>query len=161
MSESTFERLTKKADEAQASRRRRLLLGAGAVVGAGVLGLLASVGSREIGLWTDEAPPPAQAGWSAFVKLPDLTVNLRPTSKVKLLKIGVTLRTAPDKAAELATLEPVLIDGMQDYLRQLDEHDLEGNAGLARLREGLLRRSRLLAAPVPVEDVLLRTMILQ
>lgn len=159
MSESTFDRLTKALPAPEAKKDRKpLYLGAAAVGAALLVGLAAGFGTGSL------APPPepaVAAGATGFHPLPDLLVNLRPTSAAKLMKLGLTLRTAPARQAELAALEPLLLDGMQDYLRTLDQHDLDGREAMDRFRAELLRRARLLADPVPVDAVLVRTLVLQ
>lgn len=159
MAETSFDRLSKALPPpAKAGQRRRLILVAAAALGAGVLGLAAGAGWERAADLLAPAPPPP---FSVFHPIPDLTVSLRPTSSVKLMKIGVTVAVSNQHQAELAALEPVIVDGLTLYLRQLDEHDLEGAAGLERLKADLAHRVRLLAEPVPVQNVLLRTLILQ
>lgn len=159
MVESTFDRLSKRLPPPKdTARQRRLLIVATAGLCAGAVGLAAGMGRDWIAERFASPPPVATA---TYHQVPDLTVNLRPTASVKLMKIGVTVQVPSDRLAELTALEPVIVDGLTVYLRQLDEHDLEGAAGLERLRADLAHRVRLLADPVPVDDVLLRTLILQ
>jgi flagellar FliL protein len=139
-----------------------MLIGAAALA-AGALGLGVGLGRERIVDLLRPAPPPVT---TVFHRLPDITVNLRPGSDPGLLKIGITLRlTAADAAnaadaAGLAAVEPVILDGLTAYLRQVDAADLDGAAGLEDLRARLLHRVRLLAEPVRVDEVLLRTLIL-
>ena len=166
MTESSFERLAAshaarqgKPGSTSPDRRKILLIG-GAALAAGVLGLGVGLGRGRIADLLRPAPPPVT---TVFHRLPDMTVNLRPGSDPGLLKIGITLRlTAADAeaAAALTAAEPVIIDGLTPYLRQLDAADLDGAAGLEDLRARLLHRVRLLAEPVRVDEVLLRTLIL-
>ncbi|MFV3076814.1 flagellar basal body-associated FliL family protein [Niveispirillum fermenti] len=158
MTESTFDRLEKRLPPPGLNIRKHLFV----VVGVFLLG---AVGGLLAGRMNTVPAPPAAAGPATpadrFVMLPELTVNLRSTASVKLMKIGVTLTTAPDQNRKLSELEPLLLDEMQQYLRALDENDLEGRIGVETLRAELLRRLRAVADPVPVESVLLRTLILQ
>jgi len=104
--------------------------------------------------------PPAQA---AFLDIPDIIVNIQtPDSTPAYLKLSVTLEL--DKVEEKATIEPVMpriIDRFQGYLRELRVEDIRGSAGVMRLKEELLRRVNLAAAPTPVREVLLKEMIVQ
>ncbi|WP_029011649.1 flagellar basal body-associated FliL family protein [Niveispirillum irakense] len=160
MTESTFDRLEKRLPAPGQKDRRQLLVVGAALLAGAVAGVV-------VGRMSVDAPPAQEASplsvnaAERFIVLPELTVNLRPTAAVKLMKIGVTLSTDGEHRAALAALEPVLVDGMQQYLRTLDENDLEGRTGVETLRAELLRRIRLMADPVPVESVLLRTLILQ
>ncbi|MFV3126407.1 flagellar basal body-associated FliL family protein [Niveispirillum sp. KHB5.9] len=161
MTDSTFDRLEKRLPPPGPNTRKHLYIIAGVfIIGLGA-GLIA--GRMQTQDAVDEVAAAAAAAASAdrFVVLPELTVNLRSTATVKLMKIGVTLRTVPDQRQKLAELEPLLVDEMQQYLRALDENDLEGRLGVETLRAELLRRVRTIAGPVPVDAVLLRTLILQ
>ena len=104
--------------------------------------------------------PPAQA---AFLDIPDIIVNIQtPDSTPAYLKLSVSLEL--DKVEEKATIEPVMpriIDQFQGYLRELRVEDIRGSAGVMRLKEELLRRVNLAAAPTPVREVLLKEMIVQ
>jgi flagellar FliL protein len=109
---------------------------------------------------TQDKLPPAQA---AFLDIPDIIVNIQtPDSTPAYLKLSVSLEL--DKMEEKATLEPVMpriIDQFQGYLRELRVEDIRGSAGVMRLKEELLRRVNLAAAPTPVREVLLKEMIVQ
>jgi flagellar FliL protein len=104
--------------------------------------------------------PPAQA---AFFDIPDIIVNIQtPDSTPAYLKLSVALEL--EKAEAKAAIEPVLpriTDQFQTYLRELRVEDIRGSAGVMRLKEELLRRVNLAAAPTPVRDVLLKEMIVQ
>jgi flagellar FliL protein len=109
---------------------------------------------------TQDKLPPTQA---AFLDIPDIIVNIQtPDSTPAYLKLSVSLEL--DKMEEKATLEPVMpriIDQFQGYLRELRVEDIRGSAGVMRLKEELLRRVNLAAAPTPVREVLLKEMIVQ
>jgi flagellar FliL protein len=104
--------------------------------------------------------PPAQA---AFFDIPDIIVNIQtPDSTPAYLKLSVSLEL--EKTEEKTAIEPVLpriVDQFQTYLRELRIEDIRGSAGVMRLKEELLRRVNLAAAPTPVRDVLLKEMIIQ
>ncbi len=110
-----------------------------------------------------EAPPPKE---SAFFPLDDkdgMLVNLNsPGRKTNFLKIKITLQM-DNKADEavLKNLRPRILDTFQSYMRELRLEDLKGSAGLYRLREELLLRVNLAAAPVKIDDVLFEEMLVQ
>ena len=85
-----------------------------------------------------------------FVDLPDVLVNLaNPNAdRTKYLKIKIVLEV-PDQslADQIKPLMPRVMDAFQTYLRELRTSDLEGSAGLYRLREELTRRVNTAVAP--------------
>ena len=109
------------------------------------------------------APDKLPSEKAAFLDIPDIIVNIQtPDSTPAYLKLSVSLEL--DKAEEKATIEPVMpriIDQFQGYLRELRVEDIRGSAGVMRLKEELLRRVNLAAAPTPVREVLLKEMIVQ
>jgi flagellar FliL protein len=56
---------------------------------------------------------------------------------------------------------PRVKDELQAHLRELRLEDLNGSEGVMRLKEELLRRVNVAAAPYKVRDVLLKDMIVQ
>lgn len=99
----------------------------------------------------------------AYFDMPDLIVNIQTADgNAAYLKLGVSLElaSAAEKAG-LQALRPRIVDQFQAYLRELRVDDLKGSAGVLRLKEELLRRVNMAAAPYPVKDVLLKEMIVQ
>lgn len=98
-----------------------------------------------------------------FYDVPDIIVNIQSAdSAPAYLKLSVSLEL--DSAAERAgmvALQPRIVDQFQGYLRELRLDDLKGSAGVVRLKEELLRRINVAAAPYRVRDVLLKQMIVQ
>ena len=99
-----------------------------------------------------------------YYNMPDLLVNLnagagRRTSFLKLT-MAVELRSIDDAGAFEANL-PRIVDNFQIYLRELRPEDLRGSSGFLRLREELLTRVQLAAAPARVNDLLFREMLVQ
>lgn len=107
--------------------------------------------------------PPPKPRPAVFYDLPDLLVNLSTNGrKSHYLKISISLEL--ENASDVQQVEAVLpriIDNFQVYLRELRVEDLRGSAGLTRLREQLLARINLAAAPARVSDVLFREMLVQ
>jgi flagellar protein FliL len=155
---------------AKGGGRGKLLLLAGAPL------LLAAVGA---GLWFSGVLPgmlgmnkPAEvAGVAApagprvpvFFDMPDIVANLnapgRRTSYIKL-RSKLELAKAEDAAAITAAM-PRLLDLFATYLREIRPEELRGSAGTQRLREELMARASIAAAPARVTDVLFIELLLQ
>lgn len=106
---------------------------------------------------------PLVAPQVAFFDMPDIVVNIQTADGTPAyLKLSVSLELdAADEKAGLQTLMPRIVDQFQSYLRELRVDDLRGSAGVMRLKEELLRRINVAAAPFSVRDVLLKEMIVQ
>jgi len=99
----------------------------------------------------------------AFNDVPDIIVNIQSADgSPAYLKLSASLEldTADEKAG-MTALMPRVVDQFQGYLRELRIDDLKGSAGVLRLKEELLRRVNVAAAPYHVRDVLLKEMIVQ
>jgi flagellar protein FliL len=106
---------------------------------------------------------PATPPQIAFYDVPDLIVNIQTSDgTAAYLKLSVALELYTDQEkAGLQALMPRIVDQFQGYLRELRTDDLKGSAGIMRLKEELLRRTNVAAAPYRVRDVLLKEMIIQ
>ncbi len=106
----------------------------------------------------DAAPPDV-----VFYDLPEMLVNLNTGGgKASYLKIRVALEVEGKKTiAELEDQLPRIIDNFQIYLRELRLEDLNGSAGMFRLKEELLARVNTALAPIRVNDVLFKEMLVQ
>ncbi len=98
-----------------------------------------------------------------FVELPEMVANLnapgRRASFVKL-KARLELSKESDQAA-FAAAQPRVIDLFQTYLREMRPDELRGSAGTYRLREELIARASLAAAPAQIIDVLFSELLVQ
>jgi flagellar FliL protein len=72
----------------------------------------------------------------------------------------VELARAEDSAALTAAM-PRLLDLFTTYLREIRPEELRGSAGTQRLREELMARANLVAAPVRINDVLFQEILVQ
>jgi flagellar FliL protein len=133
-----------------------LILGGGGAAFTGMLG----------GSETENAAEPAeeeeeQVG--TFYDLPEMLVNLSTNGKkLGFLKLRVALELKEPEATEhVEAVLPRIIDNFQTYLRGLRMEDLNGSAGLYRLREELLLRVSAAVKPVEVKDVLFKEMLVQ
>jgi flagellar FliL protein len=100
---------------------------------------------------------------AVFFDMPELLVNLNTGGRrVSFLKLSVALElTDPADVPKIQILMPRLIDSFQVYLRELRIEDLQGSAGVYRLREDLLARVNETAKPVAIKDVLFKEMLVQ
>lgn len=100
---------------------------------------------------------------SVFFDLPDMTVNLSATpERPQYLRVKITLEA--ENNAIIDAVKPVMpriVDAFQVHLRELRVTDLEGSAGLFRLREELTRRVNLAIAPNRIRAVLFKEIVVQ
>ena len=98
-----------------------------------------------------------------FYTLPDMVVNIQSADgRPTFLKLKLTLETSdPHLASTLQAEAPRLQDMFQGFLRELRPEDLAGSAGSHQLRQELLRRANLIAAPGHVDAVLIEEMLVQ
>jgi flagellar FliL protein len=100
---------------------------------------------------------------AVYVELPEIVANLnaglRCSAFIKL-QARLQLARAEDKPALLAAM-PRLLDMFQTYLREMHPEELRGSAGTWRLREALIARANIAAAPARVTDVLFTEMLIQ
>src|SRR5260370_10595213 len=85
----------------------------------------------------------ATAKPSGFLEVPDMLVNLSspPGEGVQYLKVKVVLEVKEERQVEaIKPTMPRVTDIFQTYLRELRVSDLNGSAGLFRLKEELTRR---------------------
>lgn len=136
-----------------------LVLGGG---GAGAyFFLFAGADQHKEGEQAEEAPitPPKVA----FSDMQDILVNIQSSDGTPAyLKLSVSLELDDEEhKTAIQPLMPRITDQFQAYLRELRLDDLKGSAGVLRLKEELLRRVNVAAAPYHVRDVLLKEMIVQ
>lgn len=102
-------------------------------------------------------------GPKVYYNLPEMVVNLSSRDKrAQYLKLKVSLE-APNQTV-LNALNPIMprvLDMFQLYLRELRSSDLEGSAGIYRLKEELLRRINLELHPHRINRVLFNEIIVQ
>jgi len=97
-----------------------------------------------------------------FYDIEPMLVNLTSAGgKSAYLKLSVTLEV--DKQSSVEELElnlPRIIDNFQVYLRELRLEDINGSAGMFRLKEELLIRVNETIYPTRVNDVLFKEMLI-
>src|SRR3954465_7572809 len=101
----------------------------------------------------------------AFVDIREMTVNLAPEpaqDHQRFLKFRVALEVKdPKTATEIQPLLPRVEDSFQVFVRELRVSDLEGSAGVYRLREELGRRVNIAVYPAKVDAVLFKDIVIQ
>lgn len=167
-----------------------LIIGAAALLvvgggGAGAYFLLMKPGSAEAAPPDDHAPAKKKSGGGhgssggeadaslgviregpdgvTFLTLPDLLVNIQSADgRPTFLKLVLTLEMDDPHLAETLQAEsPRMNDMLQTFLRELRPEDLAGSAGSYQLRQEILRRVNLVAAPEQVDAVLIEEMLIQ
>ena len=135
-----------------------LLLGGGGAA-AYFLGFLGGAKAGE----TAHAEVPAETGPSVYYEMPEMLVNLVTTGKKpSYLKLKVSLELKDEEASkQVDAVLPRVVDSFQVYLRALRVEDLQGSAGILRLRQELLTRVADAAKPTEVRDVLFKEMLVQ
>ena len=82
--------------------------------------------------------------------------------RVQYLKIRVVLEVKEDKTIEaIKPSMPRVSDIFQTYMRELRAGDLNGSAGLFRLKEELTRRVNVAVAPQQISAVLFKEIVIQ
>jgi flagellar FliL protein len=140
-----------------------LLLVIAGIAGAYFTGLLDPLLNSSHAPKKVEEAKPADVQAAVFYDLPEILVNLNTTGRRQnFLKIKVSLELAsPLDVPKIEAVMPRIVDTLQVYLRELRIEDLQGSAGLLRLREELLTRVNGAVKPAKVNDVLFKEMLVQ
>jgi flagellar FliL protein len=135
-----------------------------AAAGIVVLGGGAAGAYLFFGHSSSDKPKEAAVKPATFVDLPDVLVNLSNSGadRTQYLKVKVVLEL-PDAALvqQIQPLMPRVMDAFQTYLRELRPTDLDGSAGLYRLKEELTRRVNAVVAPNRITAVLFKEIVVQ
>ncbi|MEJ2377485.1 MAG: flagellar basal body-associated protein FliL [Pseudolabrys sp.] len=111
-----------------------------------------------------EAKKEAAAKPAIFVDLPDVLVNLSNTGsdRTQYLKVKIVLEVPDEHVVDkIKPLMPRVMDAFQTYLRELRPTDLDGSAGLYRLKEELTRRVNAAVSPNRITAVLFKQIVVQ
>jgi flagellar FliL protein len=146
--------------KARFSRKTIMIAAAGALVliGGGTTTYFMLRGSKEA------KPVAVQAKPAVYLDVPEVLVNLSTTGneRTQYLKVKVVLEL-PDATLtpQIQTTMPRVMDAFQTYLRELRPTDLDGSAGLYRLKEELTRRVNAAIAPSRINAVLFKEIVVQ
>ena len=111
-----------------------------------------------------EKPVPVAVKPPAFVDMPEVVVNLSSTNngRAQYLKAKIVLEVSDQKTAdEIKPVLPRVLDSFQTFLREMRANDLEGSAGLYRVRDELTKRVNLAVAPTRINAVLFKEIVVQ
>lgn len=153
------------AEGAGGSSKKKLFIMIGA--GIGVLVVLGGAGAFFMGAFSSkprtEAAQHEPVKTAMYVDLPDMTVNLSSVDqRATYLKVKVSLEVSDKAAVERITPAlPRVLDAFQVYLRELRISDLDGSAGLYRVKEELQRRINTAIYPTKVDAVLFKEILVQ
>lgn len=96
-----------------------------------------------------------------YFELPLSPINLQSEGRTpSFLRLKVTLELTKEEDKQAVTdAVPRIVDSFQMYLRELSKEELQGSAGLERLREELRLRVNAAVNPVEIKDVLFTEML--
>jgi flagellar protein FliL len=154
------------AKDTKGGKRKLILLAAPvvliAVIGSGLW--FTGIVPRLLGLGHgQEKAEAAKATALIYVDLPEMIANLnsnphRPSYVKLVARLEVTRQ---EDVERVKLVMPRLQDLFQTYLREMRPEELRGSAGTYRLREELIGRANLAAAPARISDVLFIQMMIQ
>lgn len=102
---------------------------------------------------------------ATFLEMKDMMIGMSnggQQDRQPVMKIKVVLEIADAKVSEeVKPLLPRVEDAFQVFMRELRPSDLEGSAGMYRLKEELLRRVNLTVYPAKVDAVLFKELLVQ
>ena len=151
--------------EQTAAPKRRFSLKMIAMIGGGVVVFAgASYGGYAMLGHRHTAPAAPVVKPSVFLDMPEVLVNLNNagSDRTQYLKVKVVLELPDQKLSEeIKPMMPRILDTFQTYLRELRPTDLDGSAGLYRLKEELTKRVNIAIAPNKVNAVLFKEIIVQ
>lgn len=133
------------------------------LAGGGAAYFLGFIGGKEPEHEEAAEKPPPPPPPSMIYPMPDILVNLNtaPTARGAFVKLTSTIDLVEEDVTLFEDALPRVIDTLITYMRELRPEDLRGSAGLVRLREELLARIKVSAAPARVNDVLFREILVQ
>ena len=139
-----------------------LLMIVGAVVvllgGAGGAYFMGLFGGTPMGDKMAKAQAP-----SIYFDIPEMVVNLASGRKrPQYLKLKIAVEADSQENIDALTPKmPRIQDMFQIYLREMRRSDLEGSAGVYRLKNELMRRINITIHPAQIKRVLFKEIIIQ
>lgn len=99
----------------------------------------------------------------AFLPIPEMIVNLKNTkNRGSILKaIFVLELESLQEKEKVDHLKPIIIDQFQSYLRELEVNDIQGAAGIERVRQELFNRVNAIITPLKIRQVLVKDFLVQ
>lgn len=96
----------------------------------------------------------------AFVPLTPIIISVGEGGGARHLRFNAQLEVAKAHQAEVALLEPRVLDVLNGYLRAVDITDLEDRSALIRLRAQMLRRVQIVTGEGRIRDLLVIEFVL-
>jgi flagellar FliL protein len=151
-----------KAATGKRGRTRLIIIGAAALLAVAVVGgvLFFVVG---VGRSAPAANTVVAAPTSFIFNLPEMTVNLNTGGQgQEFMKLSIAFEVADQSMMnEIQPHMAKVIDAFQVYLRELRPSDLQGSAGIYRMKEELLRRVNVAIAPAAIDSILFKEILVQ
>lgn len=140
-----------------------IALGAGGWFSGIIPGLLHGKDKEHESAASGEGHESAVANAPIFIDVPEMLANLNSGGR-RAAYIKLKAKLELSRKEDLVTVQnamPRVIDLFQGYLREMRPEELRGTAGTYRLREELIARTNIAAAPAKVLDVLLVELLVQ
>ena len=156
------------AEDAGAKKKGRISKKLLIIIIAAVVVLLGGGAAAYLFLFSAQPPAEehgevAEAHPSFIFNLPTMTVNLQAEGGgERFMKLTIALEVADEHVME--EIQPRMakvVDAFQVYLRELRKSDLEGSAGIYRLKEELRRRVNVAIYPLEVQSILFKEILVQ
>lgn len=96
-----------------------------------------------------------------IVNITATTATGRQTTRFLKLNLAMAYDSTLPGAENIEARKLFLRDSFQEYLRQLNESDLQGSIGLVRLKSELLRRARAISESEAPQQFLIADLIIQ
>jgi flagellar FliL protein len=145
-------------------RRRLIVFGAPlALAGLGSGLWFSGVLPHLLGIQHTQVAESATPSQPIYIDLPELITNLNNnTPRTSYVKLTARLEVRRQEDVErVKAAMPRLQDLFLTYIREMRPQELRGSAGTYRLREELIARANLAAAPARITDVLFTQMLIQ
>lgn len=105
---------------------------------------------------------PHQPSPPTLISLPEMIANLNSDPKhPRYVKLKAQLEAPQSDLPEIQAAMPKLVDVFQTYLREVRPEELQGAMGTYRLRQELIARATIVAAPAKITDVLFGEILVQ
>lgn len=109
----------------------------------------------------DEQSPKFKIVGDNGIFTPDpIVISIRPTGRVRYLKLGFAVETNPESEAAFTDNELRIRDVLNVYLRSIDINAIEDPAKMSQIRSQIARRVELVVQPAPVHALLITDFIL-
>lgn len=153
-------------EEGAEGKKKKIPLMMMIIAGVVVLVIGGGAGAYFMGVFGGEPQTPEEieaAAPSIYFDIPEMVVNLASgRERAQYLKLKIAIEV--DSLVNLGSLKPKMPriqDMFQVYLREMRRSDLEGSAGVYRLKQELMRRINVTIHPAKIKRVLFKEIIIQ